>query len=196
MDCPNCQTKMNEIATKSKYGAKIFIDQCPNCGGLWFDGMEMYQVQKDTADLIDKIDKEKLIKNTVVKKNILCPKDSALLRVFSDLNFPAFIKVESCPQCGGFFFNRGEYKEFYEERQKRTQAIKKEEESEFAKNTSQLLESHSSASTYDTIGQVGRFLSQPYNYSSAGINMGAQKADKAISAAAYIIYALLRLFLR
>lgn len=207
MNCPNCLNSMNNIQVTSRYGNSLFLDQCPHCGGLWFDSMEMYMVKNDVSDLIDKVDASKLVADTTIKERMLCPKDGIELAVFSDVNFPSSIKVESCKQCGGFFFNRGEFHEFSDEREKILARNSQPADEKLAAQIEGLLRLDSSAAAYNSIGNLGKFLSKKY-YTTDGKNVvaldngseklpaGYEQAEGIALAAANIIPVLFQLFLK
>ena len=44
MFCPNCKSKFKKVVVKSHYGVNIELDQCPRCGGVWSDDLEMFKV--------------------------------------------------------------------------------------------------------------------------------------------------------
>jgi uncharacterized protein len=194
MKCPNCNKPMRELSTKSKYGANILIDQCSDCGGLWFDDVEMYTVKEDAAKLIDQIDSQKLNKNTSINEEMFCPRDGVKLKLFKDINFPDHIKIESCPKCRGFFFNKGEFANFSDRRHKRIKELSQREESNFEKQVEKFFNTSSQSSKYDMLGDIGKFLSQnpngpPPEYSNAN----SKKYASIASAVIYIIYRLFRL---
>jgi len=169
--CPNCGIEMSPVKTDSHYGAVVVLDQCPECGGIWFDEFEMYQVKQSKAKEIEnKLDEGKLKKPASVKSGSLhCPKDGSLLQQFKDINFPESIIVESCPQCGGFWFNRGEFTQFQQARSERLKKIKeKDQDSDLSKVNAML--KMQSYDPVDTMGRLGRFLSQPV-YGTSSLDM-------------------------
>jgi Zn-finger nucleic acid-binding protein len=46
MLCPNENIEMRQVKVESHYGQPVILDQCPECGGIWFDKMELYQVKQ------------------------------------------------------------------------------------------------------------------------------------------------------
>lgn len=44
MNCPGCTLPMNDIQLEALYGAKIEVDTCTHCNGIWFDGRESLQL--------------------------------------------------------------------------------------------------------------------------------------------------------
>lgn len=112
MNCPNCQSKFKKVILKSHYGVNIELEQCPDCGGIWCDNLEMYRVSPNEALKVDKLDIKKLEEFTLIKKKLICPKCKASLKEFKDTFFPKQIKLEYCPKCRGLWLNRGELSQF------------------------------------------------------------------------------------
>src|SRR3989338_9710530 len=119
MTCPQCAAAMREVNIESHYATPIVLDQCSLCGGLWFEGTELFRARVGEARKVEAVDADKLCApSPPSEKPLLCPRDHTTLTPFDDPNFPKEILVESCPMCGGFWFNRCEFVEFQEKRQK------------------------------------------------------------------------------
>lgn len=122
MNCPNCQNPTKEVKVPSvNTGLFVKVDQCPNCGGLWFDRYEMYQIPEEEAHQIDFLDEKNLQKPTPIKKDLFCPKDNLPLVRLVDANIPQDTFISRCRKCEGVWVNRGElikYKHFVEAKQK------------------------------------------------------------------------------
>lgn len=102
-------------------GYSILIDQCPSCGGLWFDRFEMTQIPHNEALKIDSLDQNRATRPTPINKNLLCPKDHLLLVKIKDINIPPDTNISRCRKCEGVWFSRGElveYKKHIQNRQK------------------------------------------------------------------------------
>ena len=166
--CPNCRTKMHTVETESHYGANIFLDQCPACGGLWFDRRELYRIKDGEAANIhtnvDPLDIDKLGELVPIERNLICPNDKAPLQLFGDPLFPKTIEIERCPECGGFWFNHGEFSDFQKWRSKHKKDIesgKNELDTETKERVNKLIAMHGDKGMYNSIGNLGEFLSQP-----------------------------------
>lgn len=207
--CPACAIPMREIRAASTYGAVVNIEQCDNCGGLWFDDLEMYRIKMDEADNIDGINKEKLTTNTIFTEgNFHCPNDNTLLTQFKDSSFPASLHIDNCSMCGGFWMNRGEFIEFEKQRaelikknapQPAAAPVVSEEDKKFNEQIKNLLASQSDKSL-DYMANFSKFLSAPINpMTNRPFNDGlaaSAQANKTIDAVFMIINILLRLFLK
>ena len=105
LECPKCP---GELVAKT-YGRKIQVHRCVNCGGLWCKPDVLLEMKKewmseavlDSGDpkvgaALDKLD------------NISCPEDGSLMEKKADER-QTHIWYEACPECGGMFFDAGEF---------------------------------------------------------------------------------------
>src|SRR2546427_740981 len=37
LQCPGCGSSLKEVCAEANYGRDLLLDQCPDCGGIWFD---------------------------------------------------------------------------------------------------------------------------------------------------------------
>lgn len=117
MICPNCQAESNTVSVKSlNPGMVVNLDQCPKCGGIWFDQDELYQVPIDEAKKIDAADKDLLEKIVPISSILLCPIDKIKLSRLIDPNIPQDVHIFRCPKCSGAWLNKGELIKFDEEK--------------------------------------------------------------------------------
>jgi len=104
LQCPreSAQLKGRVVAGKV---LPFRIDECPNCGGTWFDRGELRQITKDA-------EVEKLIRDyaTIAPNPIICLRDGTPMkrRVLED------VEVDVCGSCGGFWVDGGELEELEE----------------------------------------------------------------------------------
>jgi len=126
MHCPLCEEKMIEVKTSSHYGIPILLDQCPHCGGLWFDEDELYRTRLGAAAEVEKeIDLASLSKTYMNSQaKLLCPRDRNPLTPLSPPHFYDRLEVKACPVCQGFWFKSGGFRAFQAERAKRIQSAK------------------------------------------------------------------------
>ena len=108
---------MNEVkADQHYYDREILVDQCENCGGLWFDKDEFYKVKIGEATELEKINLKKLEELSMIKSEVMsCPKDGRALRPYADIYANKKLKglqLFSCDECAGFWFNRGEFTKY------------------------------------------------------------------------------------
>ncbi|MGI9250638.1 MAG: zf-TFIIB domain-containing protein [Pseudohongiellaceae bacterium] len=109
MNCPKCNTEMQEMEIETLHG-KVAIDKCSGCKGLWFDNGEAEQLKSswmtDFADCGDPDVGRKY--NTV--RDINCPRcDKAMIRL-NDKKQP-HLQYEACEE-HGMFMDAGEFTDY------------------------------------------------------------------------------------
>ena len=73
MDCPKCNSAMQELKIKTLHG-QVVIDKCEACSGLWFDDGEAEQLKGDwMAEFADSGDPE-VGKSYNTVRDIQCPR--------------------------------------------------------------------------------------------------------------------------
>jgi Zn-finger nucleic acid-binding protein len=163
MICPNDSIELRTVKAESHYGQTVVLDQCPQCGGLWFDGFEMYMVKQGQADKIELLNVDILrTPSSIENSELLCPRDRAELVRFTDAFFPKDIIIARCPACNGFWLNRGEFSKYQNYRQ----ALNKPEEitikdDKLERDIARILDEHKTGDATDVLGKLGSFLSTP-----------------------------------
>ncbi len=111
--CPECGGYFKEVYAEAHYGRYLLLDQCKNCGGIWFDKWELYFLKEDEANRLDPVNREMLSSPFIfVKGTGLCPRCEVDLESFQDPNLPEDAKIERCTQCNGLWLNKGELKKY------------------------------------------------------------------------------------
>jgi Zn-finger nucleic acid-binding protein len=107
MKCPKCQGRMQPITT-----AGGTVDRCDDCGGVWFDRLEMGK-QADHSSEVDVGNPERGARFNSVDR-IGCPRcaNTPLTRMVD--NDQPHIWFEACSSCGGRFLDAGEFKDLTE----------------------------------------------------------------------------------
>jgi Zn-finger nucleic acid-binding protein len=163
MICPNDGTEMKQVKAESHYGQTVVLDQCPGCGGIWFDHFELYKAKQGEADKIELLNADGLRTSTSIEnQELICPKDRVKLVRFKDVLFPKDIVIARCPVCNGFWLNRGEFTRYQQYRQ--TLVMPREltpEDEKLTREMERILAEHKTGDTMDALGQVGKFLSTP-----------------------------------
>jgi len=200
MLCPNDNTEMHPVTIQSHYGGPIFLDQCSECGGIWFDESELYRAKQGEAGKVESLDSEILWTSSTFKNPIhICPKDQARLSRFSDKYFPQGIIVEGCPKCNGFWLNRGEFTKFQNARQELLRPKEmSSEDVELQEKVKQMVAQHQAGDTNDVLGRLGRFLSTPLEEKAGLPEETAQRSpeeENRLSLVLNIIMTLFRLFI-
>ena len=102
LDCPHCHTQMEKVPEPD-----ITTDVCPRCGGVWLDKSELNVLATGMAGDIEycSIDQEKHEDRFPVRK---CPK--CLNQDMSKVNLLGYSEIifDCCPNCNGFFLDKGE----------------------------------------------------------------------------------------
>ncbi len=196
MHCPNCDLKLEKVVAKSHYGVDVELNQCPGCGGVWCDDLEMHRVSPKSARSLGKLNAKKLQKLVPIKKKLVCPRCRGPLKEFKDPYFPKQIKLEHCFSCGGFWLNRGELLQFKDWQKKKaeiteqgTVKIDKELEAQMGK----ILDLHKNK-TIQTWGKVGKFLNQSAN--SPQSNSDVSKTMGYIGAVFQILCQIVRVLMK
>ena len=120
MLCPNCGQELREVKGVSHYGSTIKLNQCNNCGGIWFDEWSLFSLEEKEVERLENIEVDKFREsNSNKQKEKLCPVCHLSLTKFRDPNIPESINIESCQKCHGFWMNHGEttkYKKYQEQK--------------------------------------------------------------------------------
>ena len=194
MHCPNCDLKLEKVVAKSHYGADVELNQCPGCGGVWCDDLEMHRVSSKSVQSLSKLNTRKLQKLVPIKKKLVCPKCRGLLKEFKDPYFPKQIKLEHCSSCGGFWLNRGELLQFKNWQQpKITKQETAKMDKELEVQMDKILDLHKNK-TIQTWGEVGKFLNQ--SASSSQGNDDVSKTMGYIGTVFQILYQIARLLIK
>lgn len=197
MYCPNCEAKLKDVVVKSHYGATIELNQCPNCGGIWCDKLEIYGISPEEAHGIEKLDVKKLEEFKLIKKELICPRCKNALIEFKDPHFPRQINLEHCFKCGGFWLNRGElvqFKEWQKIKSKKSRKEILEKNREFSKQIERLFDLERKG-TLEIWGEAGRFLSQPVKLGRPSIGLQSEESTKVV-AYIFIIIQIISLIAR
>jgi Zn-finger nucleic acid-binding protein len=104
---------MNEVTLRANPGTLIQLDQCRNCGGVWCDQWELFPIDPDEAEKVDRLDKA-LLRNSVdlPARTLYCPRCTAALHHCKDPALPEDLFFERCLRCEGIWLNRGELKRY------------------------------------------------------------------------------------
>lgn len=104
MKCPRCSSAMETVQVED-----IQIDRCTECGGLWFDEFELADLMaKKGAEGVDTGHANKLNQHSQARLD--CPKCSTPMLRMVDAQQP-HIWYETCEECGGSFFDAGEFRD-------------------------------------------------------------------------------------
>ncbi len=163
MKCPNDNTEMYRVKIESHYGQPILLEQCKECGGIWFDETELFSARHGEAEKIEVLDSKSLWNPTNVKKRVLrCPLDQSELFRFKDRYFLKGIILERCPSCSGIWLNRGDFTKLQQARQElRRPKERSSEDKKLEGDIEHILSVHHAEAPSNTLEKLGRFLSMP-----------------------------------
>ena len=201
MICPNENIEMKQIKVESNYGQTVILDQCPKCGGIWFDSMELYSVKQGQAEKIESLNADTLRTSSVMEDSKLtCPRDSVKLVHFSDPFFPKNIIIARCPVCNGFWLNRGEFIKYQNYRQslKKPREITAEDE-KLEQDIERILAEHKTGDATNTLGNLGKFLGTPMDsmtWRPAEPEKLSEKEKNSINSITNALTTILRFFIR
>ena len=87
----------------------VQIDRCTRCGGLWFDEFELADLTaKEGSGKVDTGHADESTQHSQARLN--CPKCSTPMLRMVDAQQP-HIWYETCEECGGSFFDAGEFRD-------------------------------------------------------------------------------------
>jgi Zn-finger nucleic acid-binding protein len=161
MTCPHESSKLQVVKINSHYDQPIIVDQCTNCGGIWFDADELWSVKSGEAKKIDVINTQTLRSSSVITNAIMhCPKDQTELKQFHDKNFPTELIIEQCPACNGLWLQRGEFQQYQEHRDKpKKEIVISDKDKKFNEQIDKILALYSQQPTIDAINRRTSALS-------------------------------------
>jgi Zn-finger nucleic acid-binding protein len=156
--CPNDKTAMHSVKIESHYGQWVVLDQCPDCGGIWFDKSELYMAKQGQADKIELLNADILrTQSPIIGSELNCPLDKAKLMRFVDPFFPKDIIIVRCPLCEGIWLNRGEFTKYQTFREQKLQKNKPRIiDIQQEPNIDQILAQQNGGDAVDTLGRLGK----------------------------------------
>lgn len=169
MICPNDRTIMHQVRIVAHYGEPIVVDQCDDCGGVWFDESELSWARQGEADKIELLDPDALsVPSLCDTSKLLCPRDQTTMRRFTDRHFPQDLVLVRCLSCYGIWLNRGVFAKYQRFRQERMSASEmRGQDKKLEERINQLVDAHQSGESSRTMKQLGEFLSTPVDRHTA-----------------------------
>lgn len=194
--CPNDDGNLHQVATHSRLGSPILLDQCDHCGGIWFDKFELFQLDEKEAAGLDSIDKRSLRYPLGATEQPLCPRCRSPLRIFHDQNIPGNVQMLMCGQCEGFWLNHGALAGYADFRQARHPAP----DPKLAEQYGKMLGASSDADYWRGVENFGKELGARRDLLT-GLRLDGSPAeldriDRAQDAALILIGTIMRLLFR
>jgi Zn-finger nucleic acid-binding protein len=198
MKCPNDRAEMKPVGLQSSMGRSIVVDQCPECGGIWFDEFEIYQAKDGEARRIETLDRAALANPAQLAASaLICPRDGVQLVQFNDAYFPKGIIIANCRRCSGFWLNRGEFIKYQEARRglRRPREIVIEDTA-FENDVERVMSMHRSNPADNPVFRAARFLSTPVDQMTLPQTGPSQPSptQENIGALVGVLMTVLRLF--
>ena len=110
---PGCGGHLSEVAAEAHYGRYLILDQCPDCGGIWFDRWELLHLRTEEAERLDTMDREIFLRPVPLRSGAYhCPGCQSDLKPFRDPMLPKELCVMTCLRCNGMWLNRGELRKY------------------------------------------------------------------------------------
>jgi Zn-finger nucleic acid-binding protein len=168
MNCPNDNSCLHPVSVRSHYGRPIVLEQCGQCGGIWFDESELFRAKQGEAEKIEALDAETLRAPTHVSQIVLkCPRDAAELYRFQDRYFPLGIILERCPACNGIWLNRGHFTRFQQARREiESSGRQKPPDEKLQQDIERILALHREGDNTGALTRLAAFLSTPMDRST------------------------------
>lgn len=121
MMCPACQGELAPIDTQGHYGTRLTVDSCLQCLGFWLEAIEPASIgHAAVTDLEGDANLNDIV--TQPRSDFRgCPQCRVALEEITGGNVPEGLHVDTCPQCHGMWFDRGEllvYKSVLEQKRK------------------------------------------------------------------------------
>jgi len=110
------------MRSKSAYDASLFLNRCEQCGGLWLEGLALYQITKREVGRIESLPKGGA-KQQSFGRPLTCPQCLIRLSRLDDPNVPPEISVKRCSECKGVWVDSGDlllYKKYQDNRKRKS----------------------------------------------------------------------------
>lgn len=105
MQCPKCGAEFELLSV-----AAVDVARCGGCGGIWLDAEAKERLEgRPEAALVDTGNARDGRRFNDVR-GVACPGCGVKMSRFADQT-QFHIEYESCPECGGTFFDAGELKD-------------------------------------------------------------------------------------
>ncbi len=94
---------------EANYGRVLLLDQCEECGGVWFDRWELYFASTGSLLSLAAVDGRRFAAPNLGAKGAgECPRCAVELKPFVDPALPPDASISRCERCRGLWLNRGD----------------------------------------------------------------------------------------
>ena len=106
--CPGCGGALGHVRAEANYGRVLLLDQCADCGGVWFDRWELYFALPVSLLTLREMDWATFhAANPSKKGGGECPRCARPFTPFTDPMLPEDAEIDRCARCNGLWLNRG-----------------------------------------------------------------------------------------
>ncbi len=159
LKCPGCGGGLGEVYAEANYGRVLLLDQCAECGGVWFDRWELYFARPGSLLALHEMDSERFASpNPAQKGSNECPRCGHGLKPFIDPALPKDARIKRCEGCKGLWLNRGELGKYANHRAAMTGAAEgpaRQQELKALKNLQKELDTSKLASSIEPAAFFG-----------------------------------------
>ncbi|AFZ34794.1 hypothetical protein Sta7437_1224 [Stanieria cyanosphaera PCC 7437] len=115
LQCPKCNGRLKAVVYQG-----IEIDRCQQCGGIWFDSQEAETLKQiKGSDTVDLGQTEISDQFNLTEEEVDCPRcQKPMIRMLDIDRYNLW--YEKCLNCGGVWFDAGEFKQFKQNFQTKT----------------------------------------------------------------------------
>mgnify|MGYP000073562406 CR=1 FL=1 len=167
---------MQRVKTRTHYSLKLELDQCTNCGGIWFDTNELFTAHSKSQQDLPALDNAKFADVVgLSSQEMHCPIDRTLLKRFNDPVIPSDMVLEACPKCHGFFIDLAHFQSYQSLRVGKAKTYEITDKA-LASKIQILLENQSDAEFYKSVEKIAKIFSKPvpiryiYYYMISGLS--------------------------
>jgi Zn-finger nucleic acid-binding protein len=157
--CPVCHGNMKRIYGSSDKALAVDIDNCPKCGGFWFDNQELFLISAEAAKKYDtEIRLSKIPESAPgVVGDRICPNCQIPLVLLKDPELTKILQLDICPKCMGIWLDQGEFLRYKEFQKEKIEKASKADAVQAAKALRKLGQNQKPGSIWQLLGQdVGR----------------------------------------
>lgn len=101
MKCPKCL----KIDCEKINADGVVVDRCKSCGGIWFDGGELYSLVEKGKYYAEFFREPIEITANSIELPLKCPKCGVAMKKVKKLN----IIIDVCPDCKSVWTDKGEF---------------------------------------------------------------------------------------
>ena len=129
--CPKRTDPMEQRKVESHYGTRLFVYKCSTCSGIWVDGKVASAISRDAAVEVESDVLIEEISAAPRETEASCPRCATYLTEQAGGTLPKGLRLDYCPTCNGYWFDKGElmiYKSYLENRRQELRKSQRDSE--------------------------------------------------------------------